>query len=354
MFRDRTNDSPSASGRQRSTAFWYSATGRSTPSGIARQPAPSSARLTISTPPSWRSPWTVPIRTVRAGRRRWPAGPGPAAGPSRTSRLTGRAVLLEDVALAAEPALADLDQGRLDHPLDQLDRREPARPAGRAAPRPRPISPANRRSTSSEAGGPSSTCSAGGRRGCRAGRPGSRRSARRSAGPAAPASPGPGGRSTCSSAYRRCPEAERSGTGKPYRRSQTRRAWQLTPVNFDTAAIEYSAVPGSCHGPDLPAQSADAGITPATTRRGRTTAPPSGPDPNVDSGVKKPRRAEMDRPILPHRTFQEGNFTISLSGGPSGPPRPWTGRPAGPGCAGPRQDPAPVPAARRTPRPERP
>ena len=139
---------PQGVGPPGSTAFAILArpAGRRPAGSPASRPAPA-ARLTIRTPPSWRSPWTVPTSTVRRARG-WPAGPGRAAGRAGSSRMPVAQSLLEDVALAAEPALADLDQGRLDHPLDQLDRRRAARPAGRAAPRPPACRRRSRRSTS--------------------------------------------------------------------------------------------------------------------------------------------------------------------------------------------------------------
>ncbi len=60
----------------------------------------------------------------------------------------GRGTLLADVELAAEPAFARLDQGRLDHPIDPLAGRRALRPVADRAARPRDMAPCPSKSTS--------------------------------------------------------------------------------------------------------------------------------------------------------------------------------------------------------------
>ena len=67
MLRESTKERPGprASALQRPKA--YSRTGRSTPRLCTLQPRSSMTRLKIKTPPSWRSPWTVPAITLCTG-----------------------------------------------------------------------------------------------------------------------------------------------------------------------------------------------------------------------------------------------------------------------------------------------
>ena len=151
----------------------------------------------------------------------------------------GDAALVEDLEVAAEPALAGVDQRRLDDLRDQLGR--PESPGllvevgggGVEVAGGEPVDqPGDRRPLAR--GRPR-----GGRR-RRAGRPSPRRPARRSAAPGTSArrSGGAGG-----PGRRRSGGAPTATAAAPGTRSAAPRpeaAWQLTPLSFETAAMEYS------------------------------------------------------------------------------------------------------------------
>ena len=292
MFRESTNESPRASGLQASTALRNSATGRSTPSGMARQPASSSTRLTIRTPPSWRSPWTVPTSTGgRVGR--WPAGPGRAAGPAgRTGWRRRTAPGRRRTRPRNQRSPTSTSAGSITRSISSTGE---SRSASRSS------SASASADVAGEAGGrppgPTAAFSLG--LGAR------RRAEVEPAGlvladqladrPPAPASFARARSTpTCSWPYRRWPEADRSGIGNPYRRSQTRRAWQLTPVSFETAAIEYSGLPVIC---DMAAPWPGRSRPGALARAHELTPAPIGPRGH------RTTRAEMDRVNGPRKSM---------------------------------------------------
>ena len=178
--------------------------------------------------------------------------PGPVEQPLQPGEQTGdRVMLLKDVALAAEPPLADVDQGRLDHPLDQLDRWRSARPAGRSrlgrgqVPLEQPVDHLGKEDFSSTF---------------------ARSSARRSSLPAwyslinspivcpdRPASPGSGAPPPARARIVDAPTPTASATESHSDAPRPSRRDNSTPVSFETAAMEYSARPSIRDmGSDLP------------------------------------------------------------------------------------------------------